>query len=360
MGARLLLVLAAGTAIALAVVACLPSFSCFTEEDHCGGGGASNPEASVEASADARGWQRVIHVHTGTSGVPVGYTVRVEAFVDGGHAPADGTNVHVIGANAEDLDRVVDPPTVPTRSAIWFALGAPIQPGTDDTTYSLVYGDPDAGVPPADGAAVFTSYADFTGPPPDAGWKTQGPVTFGLGGMLLKPAGADGGATAESTSPPPHASNTGVGVEIFAQLPVVTTNGPAAGYYSGDFWLGFQATVGSCPYQIWGVTNVVTSAVLQPRYCVGTGSTDMAGQATTSNYGFAPHSFRIDRSLAQTSFFIDDKVQLDAALSDTTEMPVVIRALFTNGDQILVTLVRARDVVVDEPQVTLDPEKPYP
>ncbi len=338
----------------ITAAACIPSFDCFTPGDHCAQGGDGGPrgDAVGEGSPGATAWRREILVETDADWIPAGYSLRVaglDTLAAAGHAAADFSNVHVFASDGTELDRVVD---LTSSSSLWFAARSRIDARTTDrTSYALVYGRLDAGTPPADAAAVFASYDDFTGKALPGNWDADGSVQIGDGAAVLSTDDAGSVIQNRVADPPPYFVGTGVGlgIDVLAQV----SAGPI-----GTFWIGFQGTTTpfstDCPWQIWrGEPD------LRASYCSGTTLPDAGNPIEGGLSAAVPHSFRIDRSFAHTRYYLDDHQWFDVPWRDPTPLLVIAKSELQKGS-ISVFWVRTRYVVDDEPRVSLGPERTYP
>ena len=102
-----------------------------------------------------------------TDVVPAGYAVAVSldtsALVAAGQMLGTCDDLRVVsfdGVSNTELDRVVEGCGTATTQ-IWFALARPIGASGMDENYYLYYGNPLAGVPPADGMSIFVFFEDW-------------------------------------------------------------------------------------------------------------------------------------------------------------------------------------------------------
>ncbi|HEY1585778.1 MAG TPA: hypothetical protein VGH63_08815, partial [Polyangia bacterium] len=98
--------------------------------------------------------RRQLTIQNGSAAaLPAGYTVRVPldlASFPASETRADLNDVRVFGdPPAEEYNRVLDPAPPGQGRALWIALANPIAAGASDSSYSIYYGDANAGAPPA-------------------------------------------------------------------------------------------------------------------------------------------------------------------------------------------------------------------
>lgn len=135
-------------------------------------GKSGSVQLTVTRPPLAQGWSlsRPITVSAGAAAVPGDYSVSVvidhAALVAAGKSLASGNDLRIArwnGTTWTELDRVIDPGsswnTATTR--IWFRSSAPIAAQGQDESYSLHYGNPAAGSPPASADNVFLFHDDF-------------------------------------------------------------------------------------------------------------------------------------------------------------------------------------------------------
>jgi hypothetical protein len=141
---------------------------------------------TVSSSWLATSRQRRVEVTPADHDLPGGYSVRVSIELgeyEGLMLP-DGQDLRVSfreDGRFRELDRVLGPMAHPTTVLdVWFALQAPIGADGSDDRYTLHYGNPSAGTPPANGRNVFLAWEDFEdGPVALDRWITErGPNTL--------------------------------------------------------------------------------------------------------------------------------------------------------------------------------------
>ncbi|HEY3806641.1 MAG TPA: DUF2341 domain-containing protein [Kofleriaceae bacterium] len=109
-----------------------------------------------------------ITVTAGSNGAPAGYavafTIDHASLVAAGQALASGDDVRVVGSDGTEVDRVLDTGATwdSAGATIWFQVAAPLDANAA-AQYWLYYGNPAAGVPPADPSAVFLLADGFEG-----------------------------------------------------------------------------------------------------------------------------------------------------------------------------------------------------
>lgn len=120
--------------------------------------------------------------------LPAGYSVRLildtAALVSQGKLRADGDDLRVVwqdGATPVELARLAETAFNSANTELWFKTQAPIAGNERDGSYYLYYGNPSAGAPPADPAAVWALWDDFGGSSLDPRWSPQGTVTVSGG-----------------------------------------------------------------------------------------------------------------------------------------------------------------------------------
>jgi uncharacterized repeat protein (TIGR01451 family) len=130
--------------------------------------------------------------------LPTGYSVKLVldtvALVSQSKLRGDGDDLRVVwedGATLVELDRIAETPFNSPNTEIWFKTQAPISGSARDGNYYIYYGNPSAGVPPADQSNVWALWDDFDGSSLDLSrWDPQGTVTVS-GGQAHLASGAN-------------------------------------------------------------------------------------------------------------------------------------------------------------------------
>ena len=313
----------------------------------------SPPDTSTNDVVSQPQYERIVTiVNDATSSLPAGYTIGVpfpqtemQTAINAGKMRADLGDLRVRATKGE-RDRLVD--AAPLASVVWFSLSAPIAAGATDTTYAITYGDPNAGAPPQNGAAVFDFYDDFTGSSIDTQkWMTQGTVSVG-GGFVTLPASGLGAMT--TVSLPPTTT-----VEFRAKITDPTSDPDTqSGFY---YWLGFQHTgdfVADSPWSVWIARDKsIIGAEQESDGCPSDCSSPTSSQTTSfRDYG-------IERQPTQTIFSIDGapSYTTTAAINDEA-MSLMIRNYLVSSD-LVVDWIRARPRTYPDPTVTLGGEQAF-
>jgi hypothetical protein len=99
--------------------------------------------------------------------LPVGYSVQATidtgVLIGAGQMLGSCDDLRVVsfdGASSVEIDRIVEGCGV-DQTAVWFALERSIPAAGEDINYYVYYGNPAAGVPPADETQVFIFYEDW-------------------------------------------------------------------------------------------------------------------------------------------------------------------------------------------------------
>ncbi len=350
------------------MVASAAGCSLLTNLDGLSGGGADGgPDAPLDATpndakpsdviqapdaadASAPTYFRTITIQNNASAaLPAGYTIGVpfpdsqlQAAITAGKIRTDLNDLRVAGPTGE-RDRLVDDP--PLARVVWFSLAAQIAPNSQDTSYSLTYGVPNATAAPSNGAAVFNFFDDFTGSAPDPHWSTQGAVQVG-GGLLTLPEGGLGALTTISQLPQTT-------VEWRAQITNPSSNpDPNSGFY---YWFGFQRTgdfVALDPWVLWIARG--KGSVGAEDKADGCLNTCMSVPVPQDNLF---HIYGIERQPSASVF------SLDGALAYTTSSAINDQALslmirnYLVSSYLIVDWMRSRTRIYPEPTVTLGSEQ---
>jgi serine/threonine protein kinase len=131
--------------------------------------------------------------------LPAGYSVRLvldtESLVNDGKLLEDGDDLRVVwetGSTLVELDRVAETPFNSDSTEVWFKTQAPIPGNGRGSNYSIYYGNPSAGAPPADPVNVYALWDDFDGDALDLSrwYVTAGSANVG-GGQAQLPIGTN-------------------------------------------------------------------------------------------------------------------------------------------------------------------------
>jgi len=284
-----------------------------------GGVDDGHPDVPPDVQLGAFRYRRRLTIKNGsTTQLPEGFAIRVKlgstlaSLVAAGKVNADYSDLRVIGDVTGERDRIVDPAAGPAPPAITFALAHPLDAGATTLDYALYYGDPGAGPAPANGAAVFTIYDDFT-----AGlatfWATNdGPATS-AGQLILRAGHTDAIATTAATDKLPITS----AVELVARVPVPTSD-----------------------------------PTVQPGCETGC-------EPTTMTQNTSPHYFAIERDPTQTRFTMDTSATIAQSVTNSEDYAVMVRNFMATSD-LQVDYVRARARVAPDPVAVLGSEESLP
>lgn len=300
---------------------------------------------------------RVITIMNGSmSALPAGYTVRVPLALSDlppGKVRSDLNDVRIFSDTDGERSRVIDANPPGQTRAVWFALTQPIPAGASDTSYSIYYGDPNAGAPPADPAQVFALWDGFDGVKPASFWNVNGAPTVTGGNVVLHQNGSDALATT--------AASDGVPTPSALEWRSRVTNSSSAGQVTPNgtfwYWVGYQRTGDfspSDPWLVW-IQRAGNEEHAERKYSAGaTCSGGCAGlpQAQDSNF----HWFRIERDTGATRFYRDGTLASTITENNDVDWSVMIRDWAVTSD-LQVDWIRARMLASPEPTVTLGPEQ---
>jgi hypothetical protein len=299
---------------------------------------------------------RVITIQNGSpSALPAGYTVRVElpdAELPPDKVRSDLNDLRIFSDTDGELDRVIDASPPGQNRAVWFALTHPIPAGASDSSYSLYYGDPNAGAPPADPAKVFALWDGFDGAKQASFWNVSGSPTVTGGNLVLHQNGSDGLATT--------AANDGVPTLSALEWRSRVTNSSSAGQVTPNgtfwYWVGYQHTGDfspSDPWLIW-IQRAGNEEHAERKYSAGAScSAGCAGLPVAQDSNF--HWFRIERDPGATRFYRDGVLASTITENNDADWSVMIRDWAVTSD-LQVDWIRARMLANPEPTVTLGPE----
>jgi hypothetical protein len=323
------------------------------------GGLADSPaiDVSSEPGPSQSTLERSITV-TAKDALPAGYTVSFSldtaSLVAAGKMRGDLDDLRVLDATGgADLDRVVDVVTG-SPSVVWFQLVRPILAGASDA-YSLRYGDPDAGAPPADGTNVFAFYDDFSGAQLAAHWQTAGAPVASPGSVRLNAYSGSPGSEPDSLRAdyPADGVPAASAVEVIAAL-TDDGSGPdlTTGYY---YWFGYQRQGDFTPTDPWvlWIARATGSVHAEENPGVDAGT----GQDITQDQ--QADDYRIERAPSVTRFYRNGTLSYEYPLPNVTPYSLMLRNWLPQSD-IIVSLVRAWLLVDGQPTVTLGAEQAAP
>jgi hypothetical protein len=321
------------------------------------------PDAAVERPADAATpaafrYRRPISIHNAAAtALPAGFTIRVAlgstlaALVQQGKVKADLSDLRVIGDGAiGERERIVDPAGGPIPAAVSFALQAPIAAGATSTAYALYYGAPDAGAAPANGAAVFAVYDDFTTGISSAWLRNDGPITA-AGKLVLRAGHTDGLTTKAASDGVPIVS----AIEVLASVADPTSNPtpqPEGTFY---YWFGYQHTgdfSASDPWVLW-VARAKSSVHAEQKSPVGC---ETSCDGPTSAQNTAPHVYAIERDPGATRFYLDGALAFSQTVTNQVDYAVMVRNYMATSD-VQIDWIRARARVAPDPTIALGAEE---
>ncbi|HEY6035697.1 MAG TPA: hypothetical protein VIV58_15590, partial [Kofleriaceae bacterium] len=291
-------------------------------------------DAPPDVQTSAFRYRRRLTIHNGSAmQLPSGFAIRVKVgatlatLVAAGKVNADYSDLRVIGDVAGERDRIVDPATGPAPPAITFALAQPLDAGATTLDYALYYGDPGAGPAPANGAAVFTIYDDFT-----AGiapfWATNdGPTATG-GQLILRANHLDAIATTAATDKLPLTS----AVELVARVPAPTSDPTVQTDGTFYYWFGYQKTGTftpvSDPWVLW-IARGKSEIGPEQKSPVGC---EAGCEPTTLTQNTSPHYFAIERDPAQTRFTMDTSATVVQSVTNSEDYSVMVRNFMATSD----------------------------
>jgi hypothetical protein len=313
----------------------------------------SPSDVPVSNDSPTTGFQRTVTV-TAADAVSSGYVVRFQldtaSLVSQGKMRSDLNDLRVFGPTGE-LDRIVD---TGAPSFVWFAITLAIPSGASGT-YSVHYGNPSAGPAPAKGSNVFSFYDDFTGSAVSTQWITLGSPTVSGGTVRLHAWDADASPDPDSMRTNPQTDN--VQAASWLQINATVTNpaSPADAVNGFWYWIGFQRQgdfTASLPWVLWisRQKNQVWAEDVDVDASFNGGA---LGQDTQ------PHAYVIARAPSSTSFYRDGAQAYSTPYGNSTDYALMLRN-YTQSSDVVVSLVRDRPLVDNEPTVTVGAEKPLP
>jgi hypothetical protein len=284
--------------------------------------------------------------------VEVGATLA--ALGAAGKIKADYSDLRVIGDNAGERDRIIDPAAGPAPPAITFALAHPLAAGTSTLDYAFYYGNPGAGAAPAAGSSVFTIYDDFT-----AGiapiWSRNDAPTTTAGQLILRANHTDAIATTSATDKLPITS----AVELIARVVVPTSDPTVQTDGTFYYWFGYQKTGEftpvSDPWVVW-IARGKSEIGAEQKSPVGCES---GCEPPTGSQDAAAHYFAIQRDPTQTRFYRDAAAPVVQDVMNTEDYAVMVRNFMATSD-LQVDYVRARARVTPDPTVVIASEETLP
>jgi hypothetical protein len=304
--------------------------------------------------APATAFQRTLTVTAAdavSTGYVVGFQLDTASLVSQGKMRSDLNDLRVFDANGQgaELDRIVD---TGTPSFVWFAITRAIASSATDT-YAVHYGNPSAGPAPANGSAVFSFYDDFTGGALSSQWVTLGSPTVSGGTVRLHAWEADASPDPDSMRTNPQADN--VQAASWLQIDAIVTNpaSPADAVNGFWYWIGFQRQgdfAASLPWVLWisRKTNQVSAEAVD---------VDASFTGGTLGQDTQQHTYVIARAPSSTTFYRDGMQAYSAPYANTTDYALMLRN-YTQSSDVVVSLVRDRPLVDNEPTVTVGAEKP--
>jgi hypothetical protein len=309
--------------------------------------------AGGDASEGGMGYRRQLEV-AAVDAVGAGYAVHfslgTSALVSAGKLRPDLNDLRIVDSVGAELDRVIDPLDSTGQERIWFAVEHSIATGASGT-YWLTYGSADAGPAAASGSNVFSLYDNFPTATIGSIWMVLGAPTVAAGAVTLH-------AWNTSTAPKPDALSADLPTIAGALETVVevknptTVAQPSGEYYWWGFQTGFQETQ---PWQIW-ISRGTGSQTEAEQSVPGSGSCSSAAcVSTTLPLDASPHWYRVERAPSATRYYRDELQSQSIADANTTASAVMLRNFAPQSD-VVISLVRYRPLVDNEPSVVLGPE----
>jgi hypothetical protein len=302
--------------------------------------------------------RRPLTIQNGSAAaLPAGYTVRVPLDLTSFPASetrADLNDVRVFGdPPAGEYDRVLDTAPPGQGRALWIALANPIAAGGSDSSYSIYYGDANAGAPPADATKVFPFYDGFdNGAQLSAFWLSNGAPTVGSGTITLHKNAQDAVTTTAANDKLPSLS----ALEWRAKQTDPTSAGQTVGSDTFWSWIGYQHTGDFTPNDPWIVWIVRAPTDIH-------GEEEVSGTSCADNCLTPPatpdandHVYRIERDVAATRFYLDGVISgSPVVVTNATDFSVMLRNYAITSD-LVVDWIRGRALASPEPAVTVGPE----
>jgi hypothetical protein len=314
----------------------------------------SEDAPSSSDSPATAGFQRTVTVTAAdalSTGYAVGFQLDTASLISQGKLRSDLNDLRVFAPTGAELDRIVD---TGTPSFVWFAIARAIASAASDT-YSVHYGNPSASAAPANGSAVFSFYDTFTGSALGSQWITLGSPTVSGGTVRLHAWDADASPDPDSMRTNPQMDN--VQAASWLQINATVTNpaSPADAVNGFWYWIGFQRQGdfnASLPWILW---------ISRQKSQVWAEDVDVDASFTGGAVGqdTQPHTYVIARAPSSTSFYRDGAQAYSAPYGNTTDYALMLRN-WTQSSDVIVSLVRDRPLVDNEPTVTVGAEKPLP
>jgi hypothetical protein len=318
--------------------------------------GDSPTSSDVPGSNDspAMGFQRTLTVAAAdavSTGYVVGFRLDTASLVSQGKMRSDLNDLRVLDPTGVELNRIVD---TGAPSFVWFAITRAIASGANDT-YALHYGNPSAGAAPANGSAVFSLYDDFPGSAPSAQWVTLGSPTVSGGTIRLHAWDSDASPSPDSMRTNPMTDN--VQAASWLQIDATVTNpaSPADVVNGFWFWIGFQRQGDfdpSSPWVLW-VSRQPSQISAEDVELDASFTGGTLGEDTQS------HTYVIARAPSSTSFYRDGVQAFVSPYGNSADYALMLRNWMQSSD-VVISLVRDRPLVDNEPTVVLGAEKTLP
>lgn len=304
--------------------------------------------------AAATGFQRALTVTAAdavATGYVVGFPLDTASLVSQGKMRSDLNDLRVFDPTGTELDRIVD---TGGTSFVWFAITRDIASGASDG-YSVHYGNPSAGAAPANGSAVFSFYDDFPGSALGTQWVTLGSPTVSGGTVRLH-------AWAPDASPDPDSMRTNqltdnVQAASWLEIDAVVTNpaSPADAVNGFWYWIGFQHQGDfdpSLPWVLW-ISRQPNQVWAEQKEADASFTGGALGQDTSA------HAYVVARAPSSTIFYRDGVQSYSAPYGNSADYSLMLRNWMPASD-VVVSLVRDRPLVDNEPTVTVGAEKSLP
>jgi hypothetical protein len=311
-------------------------------------------DAPTASDSPTTGFQRGLTVTAAdavSTGYVVGFKLDTATLVSQGKMRSDLNDLRVFDPTGVELDRIVD---TGAPSFVWFALTRALASGASDT-YAVHYGNPSAGAAPANGSAVFSFYDDFTGSALGAQWVTLGSPTVSGGTVRLHAWNADAAPDPDSMRTNPQTDNVQAASWLQIDATVTNPGSPADAVNGFWYWIGFQRQGdfnASLPWVLW---------ISRQKNQVSAEDVDVDASFTGGTLGqdTQQHTYVVARAPSSTTFFRDGMQAYSAPWANTTDYALMLRN-YTQSSDVVVSLVRDRPLVDNEPTVTVDAEKPLP
>jgi hypothetical protein len=304
--------------------------------------------------SSAPAYQRAVTVNAADAlspGYVVGFQLDTASLVAAGKMRSDLNDLRVFDPKGTELDRVVD---TGTPSFVWLAITRAIGNGASNT-YSVHYGDPSAGPAPASGSNVFSFYDDFPGSTLSPQWVTLGSPTVSGGTVRLHAWDADASPDPDSMHTNPQTDNVQAASWLEIDATVTNPASPADAVNGFWYWLGFQRQgdfQATTPWILW-ISRQMNQIWAEDVDV----DASFTGNAVTQDT--QAHAYVVARAPSSTSFYRDGTQIYTAPYPNMTAYAVMLRNWMQSSD-VVVSLVRDRPLVDNEPTVTVGAEKPLP